>query len=442
MTTFGQLSWILCSLTTIILFASIKRWRYLLVKPSFAFLIAFHLQLQWPGTIQANWIEEFVADQWDYFWLVHVFPLATLAVSALTMRGKAEETFARVTGNLGQHPLRVEGGILLLSLIVAATVGWYLGEVALSATGLWQAFEDPMNYEDARAESLKLLTNPALRYAFEWIATIFGPLLTVLCVFRCVTIYRSGNRVMLAPYLLLIGCVLVAVSLYGAKGPAAKVLLVAFFFLYSRRGFPLNPIQLALIAVLVLSLPVMIVMVHTDTAFTMQNVIDAYGIVFDRAFGRNILSGVWAVDYAQREGYFGISGIPKLAVMVGTTPVDIFEKIGFYYRPNDVTISPNSSFVFSHYACFGLASILPSILLTVLLDLVMLVYTRIRGSMLLAAVSVCSIGSLKFAESMFTTTLITGGVLIAPFVSWFMDVWAGSVRHTIGNRKGGMVKAQ
>ena len=264
----------------------------------------------------------------------------------------------------------------------------------------------------AREVSFKLLESSLVRYSFAFFKSVLAPILAILLTFKLRKSMRMGSPGTLVASLLGVGLLLLGVSLYGSRGPSAFLLLAIFYALYLQKGFPFRPIKMVKIILIVLPIPALLSLLGSRHEISPPDVTDSYVNMLDRVFGRNFDSHIWTVAFAQRYGFFGIGGIPKLAKLVGEEPIDVFNVVGRAYRPNNPTISANHSFVFGYYACFGMAAFIPCLILTWLLDLALLLYRKLRPSLLVPCLGASAIAASKFTFTFYTTALVSGGFLL------------------------------
>jgi hypothetical protein len=129
-------------------------------------------------------------------------------------------------------------------------------------------------------------------------------------------------------------------------------------------------------------------------------------------------TGLWHAHYAQTAGHVGIRAIPKLAALVGATPVDMSNLIGRLYAVNPLaTVSANTSYVFSYYGYFGILSFPFSLLGLWLLDGALWVYGKMPDDLLVGVIATVGSGSLALVSTDYTIALISHGLLAALVVA-------------------------
>ncbi len=430
MSPFVVSSWIACLLTLLVLFWTLVRARQLFLKPSIIFVSFFHLQLQWSSTLQAKYIESFLMRPWDYFYLAQVFPLSLLLLSLLVGRRTAKRVYS------GLRPMPIasrqdcqEQQWLLAPLLIfiALVFGWYLAVVPPRATGLYALVFSLPNAELIREKSFKLLNNPFLTYSFALMANTLAPLAAVLLAFKANEHLFHFHPLNLAFYIAWLCFVLIAVSIYGMKVPAVMVLLsIALAFLL-RAGLSVRLGLIALVGLLILIVPTGMSIFVTHGRFTTEGFVHHYIYILDRVFRQIMFPGLWHVDFAQRQGYFGIAGIPKIAKLIGVEPVNSFHVIAEHYMKNEIeSASAGTSFVFAYYSYFGLLAFVPCLIVTLLLDTLLWVYLKMDRDIKIPVIACCSVAVINLVQTRFTTVLFTGGLIPLILVG---VVWTAFIRN-------------
>lgn len=147
------------------------------------------------------------------------------------------------------------------------------------------------------------------------------------------------------------------------------------------------------------------------------------GGVFNRIFSVPMETGLWHSHYAQTNGFVGVAGIPKLADFFGVEPLNlgniIYLKYSLYSQASGLS---NTCFVFAYYSCFGMISMIFSLLALWSLDLSIFVLSRIRNkAILLATIATLGTSCFAFIATVFTTALITNGFLIILLLAFMLD---------------------
>jgi hypothetical protein len=421
-TVFVFINWILCIITSISLVVLLWRYRFLFVKPSIIVIIFFHLRIQWAATIHSGHIESYLANPVAFAVLSQAFPLIGLLISFFTFRCGAIQVWNRITASYYQLP-RLRAVLILVGCLLVITF-WYLSYVPLSSTGLYSIVYDPLHSRQAREDSLKLINNIPLKYAYAFLRSTFAPLLAIIT-----TLFVMQNLKRKRVIQPLIGAItllfiLIIVSLTGARSPAAVVILSIIMVFFFREGMPIRLPYIIWSAVIVLSLPVLLTILRAGSDISISMFSQYFGgTIFDRIFHTPMQTGLWHVEYAQNFGYFGVAGIPKLAVLFKVDPINVANIISLeHFSWAAGTALSNTCYVFSYYSYFGELSVIFSLILLWMLDFSVVIYKMLSTSILLPALASIFVACISFVESDYTTVLLTFGFLPLLAVSIFLDV--------------------
>jgi hypothetical protein len=191
------------------------------------------------------------------------------------------------------------------------------------------------------------------------------------------------------------------------------VLITTTLAFYARRGFKGRLIRGAGIVALGLLVPALISLLRNNEPINVSTAWTYYVDILDRAAGRSVEDNIWMVSYVQEQGFFGAPGIPVFAQITGVESVNIFNLVGLHFRPDGITsISANCSFVAVNYGCFGLlGGTLLSVMVVLLMDATLLLQAGLPRTLAVASVGICAAISMNFAMTLFTTVLVTHGLL-------------------------------
>lgn len=422
MSFFVFVSWLLCIFTSISLLLAVGRYRYLLIKPSIIVIVFFHLRIQWAATTDASYVESYLPNPWVFILLAQVFPLVGLLVSTQIGKSGAKKIWQRLTCAtpfLASQPTAL---FLLLGYIVIALV-LYLSTVPFSATGLFAALTDPADYKQSREESLKLVKSGAIRYVFVFLSSAFAPLAAVVLIQQFSISLKRQRWIISMAYIAIIFGMLFAVSLPGARDPAATVILTMVFAIFCRLGFPIRPLHIIGAGVVVLAFPVTLTILRSGGTLSLANYWDTLSVgIFRRVFYTPMETCLNYTHYAQTVGYIGLRGIAKLALLLGLEPINAPNYIGLYYFPQAIkSFSMNTGYMFAYYTFFGLPSFPVCLVLLWLLDSVLFVYRYLSDNLLLACVSALAIASTAFNSSEYTTVFFTHGFGVILIVAVIID---------------------
>ena len=180
---FSSLGVIFSVLTSFLLFWNLFCQPKNFIRPSFVFVLAYHLIIQWPGTYILLSTPNEIANLLVFLLLSNLFPVCILLVAPTLFRGQIES----VWDNIAYQPdsqekrkvLLVATSFFLGGLLM---IGIYLQYVSFTSLGLYVALTssgDAAAIAAARESSLKLL--PALpKYAFAIFSSTLAPLTVAL----------------------------------------------------------------------------------------------------------------------------------------------------------------------------------------------------------------------------------------------------------------------
>src|SRR5262245_899594 len=133
-------NWALCILTSVAIVTMFVTHRAVFLKPSVAFLVFFHVRVQWAGTVLSGTTETYLPEPAYFIPLLHGVPLAALAVAYVSGR----RTLRRVWVRIVRSEIQVERRSLTVLLALAGAITlYYLAHVPFGETGLYTIFADP-----------------------------------------------------------------------------------------------------------------------------------------------------------------------------------------------------------------------------------------------------------------------------------------------------------
>lgn len=300
--------------------------------------------------------------------------------------------------------------LLILGTVVLISV-FYLSNVSLSETGLYTIFIDPMHSAQAREESFKLIDNLPLRYSYSFLRSTFAPLLAVLLYISFVQNVKRLRIIKAGIAIIVLVCLFVSISLPGARGPIAVVILTIILALFLRKGMPIRPLHIILAIIVVLSMPILFSILREGREISFSLFFRyLVGGIFNRVFVMPMQTGLWHVHYAQTQNFFGIAGIPKLASLFGVEPINVPNVIYLnYFSISLLSGFANTSYVFSYYSYFGIVSFIFSLIGLWFLDLAVIVYRILSDKFLLPCVASILVASISFVSADYTVVILTNG---------------------------------
>lgn len=413
MTDWTLILW-LNGVSTAILAAALIHRRWLLLKPSIAFAGYYQASVMWPGLSWLDYLVDTVPDVREYIWAIHGVGLAVTIVAVLSWQGTAGQMARRLQRRSppAESAYR-QASLIILGAFVLAVTALYLWTQGWSNTGLSAILSGAENNDEIREASMKQLGSPGLQYAWAFMSYAGAYLLAYWLAFSVVDLLRTRQPFPAVLCLLAFLLLLVVVALPGARGPAAMVVLATLLAFYIRSGFRIGLIRIGLILAATLSLPALITLWRNSEPLNFASFTTYYLDIVDRVAGRSVQDNIWLIGYVQKEGFFGYQGIPLFARMTGSEPLNVFNVVGLYFRPDGLqSVSANSSAIAVNYGCFGLVASVPlSLALTFGIDALMLLQARLPAALLAPCTGICAIISMNFAMTVFSTVFVTHGLL-------------------------------
>ncbi len=422
-TTFVLASWAATFLTLGVMIGQLRKSLAFLLKPSFIVIGALHLQLQWTSAIQSRAIFAYLPLPWDFFVVVHILPLvAAILCSGIGLRN-AFVLLQRVrVTTTSKAEFMPPASLTILSCASLFVFAWYLSVVPPTRTGLYALVFAPETAALVRETTMKGLSSTGLKYSYAIFSSTLAPLLAIHFCLRAVSALKQRDPQTFTTSALAVGLLLIGVSIYGARGPSALIMLAAFFGIYVSRARSIAIRRLLLIAAFALLGPTIISAYSSRQEFSLAGLSAEYLNILDRALGRGIEDGLWHFHYAQTRAPFGIAGLGNIATIFGYEPINIFNVVGRAYSSTKITtVSSNTAFSLANYTCFGLISFVPSLLMLCGLEGLGVLYSRIDRRHLLPVLAATQIACINLAHTMFTAVFITFGVALLPIVGFILS---------------------
>lgn len=402
------------SAASTVLAVALIRQRWLLLKPSIAFVGYYQISVMWPGVSWFGYLVETVPAVREYIWALHGTGLVVTLLAVFAWQG----TTLHLARRLRRRAPPAEAvyrqiSLLLLAGFVLGVTLWYVGTLGWRNTGLSAILSGAEDSGQVRESAMKLLGSRTLQYAWALMAYAAAYLLAYWLAFSTVDLLRSRRPIpallCLCAFLLL----LVVVALPGARGPAAMLVLATLVSFYIRSGFRIGLVRVGLIVAATLALPAILTLWRNGESLNPTTFATYYFDIIDRVAGRSVQDNIWMVGYVQQEGFFGPNGIPLFARLTGEEPLNVFNIVGRHFRPDGLeSISANSSSIAVNYGCFGLTgSLVLSMAVTLGMDTLLLLYSRLPAALLAPCAGICAVISMNFAMTTFSTVFVTHGLL-------------------------------
>lgn len=452
----------------------VTRRQDLLLRPSVIFIGTFWLQVELSSTINAGFIYERLQSPWRYFILVHGIPLLAVLLVPITFRRSTEINLRRVQTSLDQISIKAmlgRGAALLVVIYLLLVV--YLFYVPFNQTGLYAILFDREHFLQYRESSMKLLDVPWLQYSFSILEKALGPVAAAFMALAIVPILRTKQLSLIPLPILGVVAAAAPASIYGARGPAAMIVMAAIFAYLVTRLKRLN-VRALVFAMALALIPTFVIMAAQRQDYSLRGLSSQMANAFDRAVGRGFIDNVWHLSFVEVCGFHGIGVFPKIASLVGRRPIDIMNIVGqanfgedggfgivipgvsdeapvntaasrahitrrlcpsyVTGEPKAVgsganpansnavdlkeTASASASFMVVNYTAFGIWTVPLSLAFIIGLDLLLLVYARMPLLAVPVAIGASAVPILNLSFSMFTTVLASKGLLIVPLIAW------------------------
>lgn len=416
--------------TSALLFTLLWWRRWMLVKPSFITVLFFHLTVQWGAVFLADEYLPALPVPAHLVALILGFPVCTALLSALTFRRSAR-SLLRTAVLVGLRPRGAPLNLMALVFLILGITVIYLLFVPPRLTGLYAIIFRPGDATIAREEALALLPHTWLRYAVSAVNSSLAPLVAVIGLSLSVNRWQRNHHALPWSFLLLgFPLLMMVVSLSGARAPAGMLVLHTVFAVFLLRGFPLTPLRLVLAAIIVLMPPMMISLLRNADGLSVATFLYHFGDILDRTAARAAQPAFWNVLYAQEHGLFGVSAIPKLAMLFGQPTVDQFNQVYLAYNPDGLESgTANTAVVFAYYGAFGLIGLPVAVGLTLAADGILPLLRKLSLRVRIPCLSVCCIAATQFAATSFTTVLVTHGFLLSLMVGAGLDLLFHLIQH-------------
>lgn len=411
LTPFMAVSWVSVLLSAGLQAFVFHRWRYLYTKPSMLVLGFYHLFLQWPAAVFSEFYESFLPDPWTFAVLIHGFVLLGLIGSMSYGHAPARDVWRRITAPDYLQRSAGSAPVVLSAVLLLGLTGYYLSVVPISQTGLYAIFLNPLEAGLAREESLKLLSNRIVAYAYLFMALSVAPVLT--SQLYLVLLRNVAQRRLLWAVATLLGIlsILVIASLSGARGFSVNLLLVMVVTWAFLRGLPFRPVYALGLLALILA-PAALISILREGREARFDLFVEYLLrnVADRVFVVPMNTGSWYVHWYQTYGPFGVSAVPKLAGLLGVPGVEAANIVGLRYANDPLaSVSAVAGYVFSYFGYFGWISLPVSFAGLWFADIAVLALRKLPDALLLPTLAALTRACLSFTDTDYTTIWVTQG---------------------------------
>jgi len=291
---------------------------------------------------------------------------------------------------------------------------YYLLNVPMESTGLYGVLFDPEHAAQLREESLKLLDNSALQYAYLIGFSALSPLAFALLLARAGEL--SGSRrwalmvlvlAFLAFYLLLTGARVGLVNLAVAG--------VMYAFLRKRMTLGLKPLLLAGVILFVVPMLMSFLREQGRNEASALEYVEAIG---ERIFLLPMLISGWFVEYADTRGPIGLLAAIGLGENINWSNLIALEFLDRKEAVTIETVTTPTAFMFSNYLYFGWLGLLPSWIALYLIDLPVDWARRAEPALRVPLLATLMYFSVIFVQSGFGVAWSSHGYLLLAGIAW------------------------
>jgi hypothetical protein len=435
-----SLNFILSALTSFFLIRMVLKKKYLLVRPSIWFLVFFNVQIQWSTVVNANYIYENLHSTRAILLLTQVFPLVTLLVVMRLFVPATIKTWEKVVDSSRRDYTKSYTTLLVIFVPVCLAILFvYLIYVPFTKTGLYFIVvgSDALAASFARENSLKLLPNEWLKYAYQFYSRFLAVFVASILTIIAINLFRKRKTFFIPLLLLSVFIILIGASLPGARGTGAKIILSLFLTFFLQNRLRIKGVWLVLGFFAVLMPSVFIQLLKYDAGFGFWQIFEGFNVLLERVMFVPLKSGIQWLSYTDLYGFWGVQGIPKLAVFLGKEPVNVPNFLMNYYTTSVIDSGfLTTSFVFSYYCFFGLLVIPVYVFLIIFIDFWVFLYARLATPLVVPAIVSLNAASINLIGSDYLTMFLTYGFLTgAIFIALTSSLLVGRKRVHIKFRK-------
>ncbi|MBY0500556.1 MAG: hypothetical protein K2P93_00955 [Alphaproteobacteria bacterium] len=398
--------------------------RYLVVKPTFLFLIYAFIFWQVPFTYLSYECEKFLPDPYALLVMIHGFMFIGLFLTSRLFIPQTQE----VWHNLIRHNNKIDiiesnynlFICVLLGLILICSIV-YFSYVSFEDTPIMLSFKgaDTNTIIMARESALKTLESFLPKYAYTILRSCLAICVVCFSGFALIQSFKEKSYMLLFLYSVAILLAILFSSVVFNKS-TFSLLLIGFFLNYIWWNIQSSFKVFIGGGFIIVAAIILAVLVSSIGYYHSLDLIAAtIWPMINRTFIVTFKVGTWFIHYAQVNGFIGISAFPKLAVMLGEEQIYLPNFIGKLYAPlyfnHEVlsSVAANAGFIFVNYVAWGLAGLPISLLMFVSLDVALLIMKRLSRMFLIPFLSVIGILLISFTSSTYGASLISHGYLIS-----------------------------
>lgn len=413
---FFILSILTSSICSFVLYRLYKFKRYLLVKPSFWFLVFFNFQIQWSSTIYSSEIFERLDEPYIFYLLTQILPLGFSFLVQKTFLNSAKNIYIRLLKTnkiikVKEYDFELKV-MFCLSVII---VGIFLLNTPFTKTGLYQTFSgsDALESTLAREESLK--NAPGLvRYTYVFFNKVLAVLSVVIISRGAYQNFKARMWTKVFGKVLLIFALAVFSSLSGARSHGVYVLLSAIVTILFLVDFDVPFLTIICTVLGLLFVPVVLQINKFQGNLDLDTILITYEeILLRRSFKIPMETGLNWLKYVEDNGFWGINGISFLKSFSGDNYINVSN---FMMNQSSDRLSVdtglmNTSFIFSYFSYMGYFAFMLYPLLFLLLDTALVYVSKLHYKLTLPAVVLICLCSINLVNTEYHTIFLSYGYL-------------------------------
>jgi hypothetical protein len=396
--------------------------RHLFIKPSIQLIAFTNIFYQWPLAIYSSHYGAFLPKPFDISFLIHTYTCMGLLLSTFTLDTSSRSVWLRLMKpSTRTTETRRDIKLLLLFSVMLITL-YYLSRVPIAKTGLYAILFAPETATMAREESLKLLDDQLLKYAFAIMKSALIPLLVAICSLCLLENLKQHHVKRAIVNLIIIALLGLIVSLPGDRSSLVYLLIVVAASFFLSNGLRVRPVYVIVFLALALFPSVLLGLLREGNVDIASNLMGYYAEILDRAFVTPFDVCTWYIHYAQTHGTLGIYGVPKISHLFGAPSVDLPNLMALTYGKNPLpTASANAGYLLTYYSYFGMPSLLLSLPGLLLSDVAVIAYLYMDDDLLLPSMSAIALSTLMFILSDYTTVFITHGFAVILIITLLLS---------------------
>lgn len=400
-----------------------------LIKPSFMLGFFLFLFVQCGSAWIGREVFEKLSQPWHYFIATQLLPVFALFYASFIGWGWGIRLPVQISDAQEHGAPKLMHWAVFFCAFEYWALYLYLREVPFEHTAIWAIIGGESNADQVRESTFKGLNSWGLLYVFTLAEKVVAPIVVALGAASLLAGLRAGRKTYTWGALLLVLMAVLPLAVYGARGPITQALMVGaylvFYVLVIRGGK--RVLLFACLSPLIVLVPAILMTMLKNNELGFDGAYFHGVNIFERLVIRGNYDNVWHLQYVEKYGIHGVAAIPKLATLLGVQPVDILNLVGREFSPAYSkiyipSVSASASYSIINYAILGWWGHVLSLLMIPALDLLLFLYRKMEGRLILPLISAMLVPISSLSFSMVTTVLLSKGLLLIPLlflgVSW------------------------